>query len=940
MSRSQSRSASSEDDYEDDAAMPEAQWQSQQQSSANATTSSVPSSTQPSQISLPMQKRRRVTRACDECRRKKIKCDGKQPCTHCTVYSYDCTYDQPSNRRRNPAPQYVEALENRLQRAEALLRNVLPNVDLDDPNADLGVTQRMHLAPNQGLQPHPGQARPWVPLGVSQQGNEGEKDSVLESMVTNTGSLDLDDQGNWDFYGHSSGRVFLRKMREQFGDLMGQTTDGQHAMPFLRFKSTSQPFESPKSSADRSQDPNLPNTRDLCAKNCALMLTSNALDDACAILRLVHRPTFDAMLHRIYDTPPEKFGDEEKNFLPQLYAVLALGTLFARAEQSELQKSGYDNAFEQGFNWFRIARSMVDGTDCRDLTSLQTMLFIVLFLQSSVRLSTCYSYIGIVLRSAIRMGLHRSVSNTFNPIETELRKRIWWIVRKLDTYVGALLGLPQMLSNDDIDQGMPEEIDDEYITKEGILPMPPGRLSVNVALNAHTRLVNILAKTVKYVYPIKGTTHVHGKGSHSYVVSHAKIREIEADLQKWMNNLPEEFKPGDGASPEFMRIRHLLRMAYAHCEMFLYRPFLHYVSQTLQAKNIDKRSYACAAACVSVSRNIVHLTTEMKKQGLLVGSYWFYMYTTFFSIISLVFFVLENPRSQMSESILKDAYEGKDTLAGLAAKSHAADRCSKVLADMFEQLPGKLQGALDSAPQPQKKRSAPSQLPVSQMPQRAPEINSRSQNVNNSARRSNISPNQQGSLKRSSIAQDSSPLRDQMTNLDPIYRRGSQDPYSASNNSPSSSIPSSAASSGMQNNYVPDLSSMMFPSSDPFAYPNQPMTTLENRQSIKQENPVDRGMFSPPTTSGAPYDNLDYGSLPYMMQSQQLGFGMQSMNPSMDMSNIDSTPTTMPMQGNEGGGWPQKQQQQRPGGTPGVNIDQLFGEDWGGWMNQGYRQYP
>lgn len=36
----------------------------------------------------PLQKRRRVTRACDECRRKKIKCNGKQPCTHCTVYSY------------------------------------------------------------------------------------------------------------------------------------------------------------------------------------------------------------------------------------------------------------------------------------------------------------------------------------------------------------------------------------------------------------------------------------------------------------------------------------------------------------------------------------------------------------------------------------------------------------------------------------------------------------------------------------------------------------------------------------------------------------------------------------------------------------------------------------------------------------------------------------
>ena len=46
------------------------------------------SSSQQPHLPPQLQKRRRVTRACDECRRKKIKCDGKQPCTHCTVYSY------------------------------------------------------------------------------------------------------------------------------------------------------------------------------------------------------------------------------------------------------------------------------------------------------------------------------------------------------------------------------------------------------------------------------------------------------------------------------------------------------------------------------------------------------------------------------------------------------------------------------------------------------------------------------------------------------------------------------------------------------------------------------------------------------------------------------------------------------------------------------------
>lgn len=128
------------------------------------------------------------------------------------------------------------------------------------------------------------------------------------------------------------------------------------------------------------------------------------------------------------------------------------------------------------------------------------------------------------------------------------------------------------------------------------------------------------------------------------------------------------------------RIQQLLRMAYAHIQMFLYRPFLHYVSQTVMSKSNDKRSYACAAACVSVSRNIVHITGEMKRRGLLIGSYWFNIYTTFFSILSLVFFVLENPSSPTSEDILRDAREGKDTLASLAPRSMAADRCSKTLA--------------------------------------------------------------------------------------------------------------------------------------------------------------------------------------------------------------------------------------------------------------------
>lgn len=94
---------------------------------------------------------------------------------------------------------------------------------------------------------------------------------------------------------------------------------------------------------------------------------------------------------------------------------------------------------------------------------------------------------------------------------------------------------------------------------------------------------------------------------------------------------------------------------------------------------MDNRSYACAAASISVSRNVIHITSEMKKRGLLIGSYWFIMYTTFFAILSLVFFVLENPDDSGVMDTLRDAEEGHDTLRSLSKRSLAADNCNAYL---------------------------------------------------------------------------------------------------------------------------------------------------------------------------------------------------------------------------------------------------------------------
>lgn len=175
----------------------------------------------------------------------------------------------------------------------------------------------------------------------------------------------------------------------------------------------------------------------------------------------------------------------------------------------------------------------------------------IIFLQSTAKLSTCYAYVGIALRTCCRLGMHRNIElPKLNAIEQEERRRVFWLIRKMDTYVGTMLGLPQMLSEDDVDQHFPTEVMDECISEDGIRASPSDSFPLMRATNAHTRLTEILRKVLRYVYPVKGGSN---PSDARYSISHARIREIERDLQQWMDALPMEARPSENAGDETSR---------------------------------------------------------------------------------------------------------------------------------------------------------------------------------------------------------------------------------------------------------------------------------------------------------------------------------------------------------------------------------------------------
>jgi hypothetical protein len=182
----------------------------------------------------------------------------------------------------------------------------------------------------------------------------------------------------------------------------------------------------------------------------------------------------------------------------------------------------------------------------------------LLFLQVTANISGCYAFVGIALRSAIRMGLHRRLPHAkLTPIEDESRKRAFFVIRQMDTYISAILGFPMMLRHEDVDQALPIEVDDEYITNEAILTPPPGTPSFFQAFNAQARLMEILEKVVRHIYPVKGMEESLRKKEEStnatYVINYGRIREIERDLQDWYDRLPEYWRPSPDGPIEVIR---------------------------------------------------------------------------------------------------------------------------------------------------------------------------------------------------------------------------------------------------------------------------------------------------------------------------------------------------------------------------------------------------
>jgi hypothetical protein len=190
-----------------------------------------------------------------------------------------------------------------------------------------------------------------------------------------------------------------------------------------------------------------------------------------------------------------------------------------------------------------MGRDLIDIMGCNDIYTLQATMFMVMFLQSSGRLSACHSYLSVAIASSMRLGVHSSTPlGQADMVREETRKRIIWELYTMETYVTAMLGLPKLLNQEYIHQDLPSEVE----VYGNVAAEPRAHLSDLdpdlVASNSHTELLLIMSKIIRDIYPVDAS--VQGKNGR-YQVQYKAVAGIERSLAEWHSTLPTElpFRP-------------------------------------------------------------------------------------------------------------------------------------------------------------------------------------------------------------------------------------------------------------------------------------------------------------------------------------------------------------------------------------------------------------
>ncbi|KAH7101400.1 fungal-specific transcription factor domain-containing protein [Auriculariales sp. MPI-PUGE-AT-0066] len=438
---------------------------------------------------------KRQSQSCDACRARKLRCSRRgQPitedsgpeesCRHCTVLEVPCTFNYKP-KKRGPPNQYLRRLKEAQGAAvdgEAL-RAISPPPRRSKPRRIMPLKQptppavggHSSLSTAADVSVHEPR-RPAVPVESVPQLNE------LSVFANPVGSLASALDGF--FAGHQLAPLYPLAAQPFSAEPI---TDGiSTVMDTVSFLNVL-PLLPPAPTFPPLQHLYRPHSIDTIAPRQQIEMIMGLFFDVVYPLRpCIHKPSFlaDFASHReetdaiffalIMSTVASTLVQLPRSYLPM-----------QRAEVRQLAQACYE-----------ASRHVLVGSYNLPTSTHVVIRYLDTVYQFCLGLDAAsHASFGEAQQLALTLHMHEETSyDGLDPIESEIRRRTFWLLFNADKGLALLLGRPVCLRDEDCTLLLPKEIDDECITIEGITLQPTGKPAVVSGLNYITRIMTLLGE--------------------------------------------------------------------------------------------------------------------------------------------------------------------------------------------------------------------------------------------------------------------------------------------------------------------------------------------------------------------------------------------------------------------------------------------------------------
>ncbi|KAL4954723.1 hypothetical protein BDW69DRAFT_136953 [Aspergillus filifer] len=404
----------------------------------------------------------RPPRSCTLCRQRKIKCDRQQPCANCIRLESTCIYPAGFGRAPKRPRKAVEArLLAQLSRLESAVKRMEGQSSFTPPmTATTNTTTNTNENEN----------------GNNNKNNDLNTEDPNASIDSQIGRLVIDE--NQSCYVSSAPWAQLGDEIEEMRDLLhhppsDDETDDQDQ---VSASASTVDGSGPGSGSAAGANGSLLGYRAIAHSlatyhpplSQAVLLFDIFKANVSILVRIFHTPSLD----RLFWDAIASMDALDKNIEALLFAIYYAAVISLEPEEC---LSMFGTSRVSLLETYRFATEQAtaraDLLNTQNFILLQATVVFLVALRNEDVSRTVWSLTALVYHIAQAMGLHRDgEAFGLRPLETELRRRLWWHICLLDNRSTDYHGSEPIVHEHIFDTKMPLHINDADITADMTVP--------------------------------------------------------------------------------------------------------------------------------------------------------------------------------------------------------------------------------------------------------------------------------------------------------------------------------------------------------------------------------------------------------------------------------------------------------------------------------------